>query len=133
MERQRIEAKRQEESAKQKQKQADAQALGLNRDKIEEANEFAKLQNSRKAQEAEKAGLKQDDAARSVQDRKQEPGTGPAPLPTEGMETVAQELYELYELENESFMDVYGFLAFCELLDPTLTPTQVSECPPVGV
>jgi len=44
--------------------------------------------------------------------------------PARELVLVAQELYELYELEEEHFIDVYGFLAFCELMDPAITPTK---------
>ena len=42
----------------------------------------------------------------------------------EAMRPVAEELYELYEVETGQFMEVYGFLAFCELLDPKMSPAQ---------
>lgn len=49
------------------------------------------------------------------------PGTG---LSGGESRAVALELYELYEVETGPYIDVYGFLAFCELLDPSLSPAR---------
>lgn len=40
---------------------------------------------------------------------------------------IAEELYELYELETDGWMDIYGFMAFCELMDPCISPAAAKH------
>jgi len=40
------------------------------------------------------------------------------------LEGAADELYQLYKLEGEDHVDVYGFLALYQLLDPTISTAE---------